>query len=188
MPDSRRSVSTEAREAPELADRLLAEAVRLHEEARGAPLDEPGADEAARDSSGDFESRIIVRAGRLSIAQPLRAALHHLRTGISLVLAIGLVAAFAAGGGAARVVLGSYGEGPVNFFLALTALLGLHGVVLLVWLIFIVFRPGSAAIGLLGGLVMRLGARLTRALHKGPLELAAIRAAGGVLFGAGLGR
>ena len=34
----------------------------------------------------------------------------------------------------------------------------------------------------------RLGGRLTRSLHKGPLELAAVRAAGGVFFGAGLGR
>ena len=129
MPDSRISVSAEA--APEFSDRLLAEAVRLHEEARGAPLDEPDADEAARATPGDFECRVLVRAQRLSIAQPLRAALHHLRAGISVAFALGLVAAFAAGCASARVVLGSYTEGPVNFFLALTALLGLHTIVLL---------------------------------------------------------
>jgi hypothetical protein len=170
------------------SDRLLAEAVRLHEEARGAPLDEPGADEAARTSAGDFERRVLLRAERLSIAQPLRAALHHLQAGTSAAFALGLVAAFAAGGASARVVLGSYTEGPVNFFLALTALLGLHTIALMVWLIFIVFRPGSAAIGLLGSLVLRLGGRLTRSLHKGPLELAAVQAAGSVFLSAGVGR
>jgi Protein of unknown function (DUF2868) len=170
------------------SDRLLAEAVRLHEEARGAPLDEQGADEAARASTGDFERRVLLRAERLSIAQPLRAALHHLQAGTSAAFALGLVAAFAAGGAAARVVLGSYTEGPVNFFLALTTLLGLHTIALMVWLTFIVFRPGSAAIGLLGRLVLRLGGRLTRSLHKGPLELAAVQAAGSVFLSAGVGR
>ena len=162
--------------------------MRLHEEARGAPLDEPDADETARALAGDFESRVIVRAQRMSVAEPLRVALHHLRAGISAAFALGLIAALTAGGAAARVVLGSYAEGPVNFFLALTALLGLHTVVLLVWLIFIVFRPGSAAIGLLGSLVLRFGGRLTRSLHKGPLELAAIRAAVGIFLSAGFGR
>ena len=188
MPDSRLSIGAGAARSFGLADRLLAEAARLHEEARGAPLDEPDADDAARASAGDFESRVLLRAQRLSIAQPLRAALHHLRAGISAAFALGLVAALAAGATAARVVLGAYAEGPVNFFLALTALLGLHTVVLLVWLIFIVFRPGSAAIGLLGGLILLLGGRLTRSLHKGPLELAAVQAAGGVFFGGGLSR
>jgi hypothetical protein len=170
------------------SDRLLAEAVRLHEETLGAPLDEPGADAAARASAGDFESRVVFRAQRLSIAEPLRAALHHLQAGTAAAFALGLVAALAAGGAAARVVLGSYAEGPVNFFLALTALLGLHTLVLLVWMIFAIFRPGSAVIGLLGSLVLRLGGRLTRSLHKGPLELAAIKAVGEVFFRAGLGR
>ena len=188
MPDSRAQIAADARRSFGFTDRLLAEATRLHEEARGAPLDEPDADDAARAFAGDFESRVLLRAQRLSIAQPLRDAFHHLQAGIYAAFVIGLVAALAAGATAARVVLGAYAEGPVNFFLALTALLGLHTVLLLVWLIFIVFRPGSAAIGLLGGLVLRLGGRLTRSLHKGPLELAAIQAAGSVFFSGGLSR
>ena len=187
MPDSRISVSAEA--APEFADRLLAEAVRLHEEARGAPLDEPGADEAARATPGDFEYRVSVRAGRLSIAQPLRAALHHLRTGISARSGARprrrLRGRRRRGAGGAGLVRRRSGQLlPGAHRLARPA----FTIALLIWLIFIVFRPGSAAIGLLGGLVMRLGGRLTRSLHKGPLELAAVRAAGGVFFGAGLGR
>jgi Protein of unknown function (DUF2868) len=188
MLDSRIPASKTDERTFGFSDRLLAEAARLHEEALGAPLDEPGADEAARATAGDFESRVVLRAQRLSVAEPLRAALHHLQAGTTAAFALGLVTALAAGGAAARVVLGSYTEGPVNFFLALTALLGLHTLVLLVWLIFAIFRPGSAVIGLLGSLVLRLGGRLTRSLHKGPLELAAIRAVGEVFFRAGLGR
>jgi uncharacterized protein DUF2868 len=188
MLDSRIPIGSTDQRTFGFSDRVLAEAVRLHEEALGAPLDEPGADAAARASAGDFESRVVLRAQRLSVAEPLRAALNRLRAGTTAAFALGLVAAFAAGGAAARVVLGSYTDGPVNFFLALTALLGLHTIVLLVWLIFVVFRPGSAVIGLLGSLVFRLGGRLTRSLHKGPLELAAIRAVGAVFFRAGLGR
>ena len=188
MPDSRISARTGDEPTFGFADRLLADAVRLHEEARGAPLDEPGADEPARASAGDFEHRVLVRAKRLSIAEPLRAALRHLRAAISAAFVLGLIAALVAGGTAARVVLGSYADGPVNSLLALTALLGLHTIALLIWLIVAIFRPGSAAIGLLGSLVVRLGGRLTRSLHKGPLEVAAIRAGGGVFFSAGLGR
>jgi hypothetical protein len=170
------------------SERLVAEAVRLHEEARGAPLDEPRADEAARASAGDFERRVLVRAERLSVAQPLRAALRHLWAGITTAFAIGIVAAFAAGAASARVVLGSYTEGPVNFFLALAGLLGLHTIALLLWLIFIIFRPGNAAIGLLGRIILKVGGRVTRWLHEGPLELAAVRAAGSVFSSANLGR
>ena len=75
-------------------------------------------------------------------------------------------------------MLGAYAEGPVNFFLALISLLGLHTLMLLVWLIVIVFRPGSAAIGLLGGLVLRLGRRRDALAARGPLELAAVAGGG----------
>ncbi|MFO1145706.1 MAG: hypothetical protein U1E33_03695 [Rhodospirillales bacterium] len=53
-------------------------------------------------------------------------------------------------------MLGAYDAGPVNFFPALASLLGLHTVMLLVWLVFMVFHPGSSAVGLLGSLVLRL--------------------------------
>jgi hypothetical protein len=167
---------------------LLAEAVRLHEEARGTPLDERAADERARVAGGDFEHRLLLRAESLSVAPPLRAALDHLRAGISAAILIGIVMAFAAGCTSARVVLGSYTEGPINFFLALTGLLGLHALSLLLWLIIIVFKPASGTISLLGGLVVGLGRRLTVWLHKGPLELAAVRGAVSVLADAHLGR
>ena len=168
--------------------RLLAEAVRLHEDALGGPLHEPRADELGRATAGDLERRIVVRAQALSVAPALQSALAHLRTGTQVVFAAALVGALLAGAGAARLVLGSYAEGPVNFFLALTSLLGLHTLMLLVWLVVVVFHPGSGAISLLGGLVLRLGRRVTRWLHDGPLELAALRAAGEVLASPQFGR
>ena len=168
--------------------RLLAEAVRVHEEARGAPLHEPAADERAGVVAGDLEQRIVARAQALSVAPALQRALDHLRSGTQAAFAAALVGALVAGAGATRLVLGAYGEGPVNFFLALVSLLGLHTLMLLVWLLVIVFQPGSAAASLLGGLVLRLGRRLTRWLHSGPLELAALRASGEVLAGPPIGR
>lgn len=170
------------------ASRLLAEAVRVHEETRGAPLHEPAADERAGAVAGDLEQRIVARAQALSVAPALQRALDHLRSGTQAAFAAALVGALVAGAGAARLVLGAYGEGPVNFFLALVSLLGLHTLMLLVWLLVIVFQPGSAAASLLGGLVLRLGRRLTRWLHSGPLELAALRASGEVLAGPPIGR
>lgn len=178
-----------AREIPSgLEPRLLAEAVRLHEEALGAPLHEPQADEQALAAADDLERRIIVRASALSVAPTLRHAFGRLRGATQAAFATGLLFALLAGSGAARLVLGAYDAGPVNFFLALASLLGLHTVMLLVWLVFMTFHPGSAAVGLLGGLVLRLGRRVTLWLNHGPLELAALRAAGTALANPRFGR
>lgn len=166
---------------PGFEPRLLAEAVRMHEEALGAPLHEPRADEQARAAAGNLERRIVVRASALSVAPALRHAFGRLRGATQAAFAAGLLFALLAGSGAARLVLGAYDAGPVNFFLVLTSLLGLHTVMLLVWLVFMVFHPGSSAVGLLGSLVLRLGRRVTLWLNHGPLELAALRAAGTAL-------
>ncbi|MBL8667130.1 MAG: DUF2868 domain-containing protein [Rhodospirillales bacterium] len=171
-----------------LAPRLLAEAVRVHEEALGAPLHEPLADEQGRAAGGGLERRIIARAGVLSPAPALRAAFASLRTATHIAFAAGLIAAVIAGSGAARLALGAYDAGPVNFFLALASLLGLHTVMLLVWLVFMLFHPGGAAVGLLGGVVLRLARRIALWLNHGPLELAALRAAGVALANPRLGR
>lgn len=173
---------------PGLAPRLLAEAVRVHEETLGAPLHEPRADEQGRAAAGGLERRIIARAGALSPAPALRAAFASLRTATQMAFTAGLVAALLAGGGAARLVLGAYDAEPVNFFLSLTSLLGLHTVMLLVWLVFMLLHPGGAAVGLLGGLVLRLARRIALWLNHGPLELAALRAAGIALANPRLGR
>ena len=64
-----------------LRQRLLAEAVRIHEDALGFAADEPAADERARAAGGNFEHRLVVRAEALTIARPLGDALHQLRGG-----------------------------------------------------------------------------------------------------------
>jgi Protein of unknown function (DUF2868) len=179
-----------ARERPGVgfSRRLVAEAIRLREDARNGPFDEARADEAARASGGDFEQRIVIRAQALSIAPAIEAALRHLASGTSLAVVFGLAAAFLAGAGSARVVLGSYAGAPVNFPLAVASLLGAHLVLLAAWLLVVLIRPGGAHFGVLGTMMLALGRRITGWLHKGPLEVAAVQAAGGVVAGSSIGR
>jgi hypothetical protein len=170
------------------AGRLLAEAVRIHEEALGHPLQEPAADEAARAAGDDFEQRLIVRARVLSLAPTLRSALDHLRGGTLAAVAVVLAAAVAAGAAAARVALGSDVDGPVNVFWVLASLLGVHTLALALWVMLVLLRPGSTAIGVLGGLVLELGRRITRRVTRDQLAAAAAQAAAGVFASGRLGR
>ncbi|MGC1953403.1 MAG: hypothetical protein WA970_12720, partial [Gammaproteobacteria bacterium] len=50
-----------------LDERLLAEAIRLHEDAQGVAIHDPQADAKAREADGNLEQRIIVRAQSLEI-------------------------------------------------------------------------------------------------------------------------
>jgi len=59
-------------EQPGLEQRLLAEAVRLHEDAQGFAIHDSQADTIARGAAGNFERRIIVRAQALPIAPALK--------------------------------------------------------------------------------------------------------------------
>ncbi|MFO1112884.1 MAG: hypothetical protein U1E35_03095 [Rhodospirillales bacterium] len=95
--------------------------MRLHEEALGTPLHEPRADALGRAAAGDLERQIVVRANALSVAPALRHAFGRLRGATQAAFAAGLLFALLAGSGAARLVLGAYDAGPVNFFLALAA-------------------------------------------------------------------
>ncbi|MBK8176539.1 MAG: DUF2868 domain-containing protein [Rhodospirillales bacterium] len=160
--------------------RLLAEGVRHYEEARGAPLDEPAAEAAARAAGGDLEERIIVRARHLTIAAPLLAAFARLRETTVIATAIAAIIAASAGAASVRVVLGSHGDGPVNVFWAIASLLGLHTLTLLIWLALIVFGPGGAAASILGRGVAAMGGWLSRRFGHGHVELAAVRAASSV--------
>lgn len=169
-----------------LDQRLLAEAVRLHEEF--APLHEPQAEAAAQAAGGDLERRIVVRAKALSIAPGLEAALAELRGVSGWVVAAALVLAMIAGAGAARVALGTDDAGPVNFFWMLGSMLGLHLVALLLWLGLMSFSPATAGAGSLGGIAFALGRRLDRWLHKGPAHLAAAQALASVYAASPLGR
>ena len=168
----------------EFERRLLTEAVRLYEDAQGA-LDEPEADAAAQAASGDFEHRLMVRSQKLSVTPALTTALHQLRSASSVVIVIGLIMAVIAGASAAQLSLGLEVNQPVNFFWALSGILGVHTILLLLWAIMMIAKPQVAAAGSLGGLALTIGRRLTQWLHRGPIHLAVIRANASV-YGSGL--
>lgn len=168
--------------------RVLAEAVRVHEEGRGAILNEPEADRAGRSAGGGLEPRIVARAGATSVAGGLRQALAQLRGATVAAVIIAAVAAALAGATAARLALGTMAGEPVNFFWVMGSLLGVHTLALLAWIVVIAARPGDAVTGLLGGVALALGRRLNRMLHRGPLHVAAAQAAAGVFAGGPIGR
>lgn len=172
-----------------LEPRLLAEAVRLHEEAQGEPLDEPAADAAAQAAGGDLEQRLLTRAGALSLAPALTSALQHLRQAVSLLIAGGALLALIAGATSAQLTLTVPNDEPViNFFWVLGHLLGVQLLFLLLWLGLMLYRPGAVNSSSLGALVFAAGRRLTHWLHKGPAHVAAARALAGVYASSSLGR
>jgi hypothetical protein len=171
-----------------LDQRLLAEAIRLHEDAQGRLINEPQADARARQIEGDLESRIIVRAQSLSIASSLMVAFHQLRNAFSLVIAIGLVMAAIAGATAAQVALGTQVNVPVNFFWVLGSILGVQTITLILWLIVITLKPGAIPTSSLGGIAFTVGRRIAQWLHKGPLHIAAFQAMGLVYARTAIGR
>ena len=65
---------------------LLAEAIRLHEEAAG-PLQDPAAEAAARAAGGDLAHRIAVRARELDRRLHMSAAIGQMRTASGLAVA-----------------------------------------------------------------------------------------------------
>lgn len=114
--------------------RLLCETLR-HWEQAGQVTDDEAASLRALAAGGDFEQRLLARAGELAPALGLDAALERLRRRARLLLGLLLGLAFIAGIAAARGVLGTPAAGPVNFFLALAVMLGLHALALLPWLL-----------------------------------------------------
>lgn len=170
------------------ADRLLAEAVRVHEQGGSAPIEHDGAQAAARAAGGDFEARVVRRARALPEAKALDDALHQVRRAALLAVFVGTVLAVAGGAGAARAALAVAPGHAVNFFLLLIGLLGLQTLLLLGWLIMIGARPHALAAGSLGGLVLAVGQRLARRLHRGPHAVSAARAIGAVMARGTLGR
>lgn len=173
---------------PTLERQLLAEAVRLHEETQGRPFDEDQADTAGREAGGNLEQRIIARALSLSIAPALQEALHQLRSAFALATVIALALAILAGATAAKVVLGSETEGPINFFWVLGSLLGVNTIALIAWLILIFIRPTITTAGSLGSAAFALGRRINHWLHKGPVHVAAAQAVGSIYARSTLGR
>ncbi len=174
---------------PDVLDqRLLAEAVRLHEDALGFAVNEPRADDRARAAGGNFEHRLIVRAEALTIAPPLADALHRLRAAFRLAVGAGMLLAAIAGAGATQAVFGSSIDKPVNFFWVLGSLLGVHTLALSAWLALMIFTPRTATGGFLGAAVSKAARRINRWLHKGPKHAAAAQAVAAVFARGAVGR
>jgi hypothetical protein len=166
-------------EAATFGDRLLAEAVRAEEESQGhLHLDEDAAAAAtAQSTSGDLETRVVMRARLTPRSLQLRAGLLRLRKALTLATAIALVLAVAAGAGTAAAALGAGGGAAVNVYVALGAVLGVNFLALAAWMLLVVIRPRADATASLGGLVWLIGQRLSRWLGRGaPASSAALKA------------
>ena len=195
IPKSRKTKPTDSSQDPASQEqigqeqRLLAEAVRLHEDAQGFAVNDPQADAMAQNADGDLEHRIIVRARALTIAPALTTSLQQLRNAFGIIVAIGLILAAIVGATAAQVAFGSQLEGPIiNFFWVLGSLLGVPTIALLVWLILAFLTPRAGAVGSLGNLTFLLGRRISQWLHKGPMQMAAVQAVGSVYTRTSIGR
>jgi len=171
-----------------LDERLLAETVRLYEDAQGFPLDEPQALEKGRAAGGDLERRIILRSQALSITPALKTALQQLHNTSTLVVVAGLILGLLAGATAAQAAFGSGLDGYVNFFSVLGGLLGVPTLALLLWLVMIAARPSNIATGILGAATLGLGRRVNQWLHRGAARAAAVQAGASVLTQGAIGR
>jgi hypothetical protein len=171
-------------------DQLLAEAVRLHEDAQGFAMDDPQADANAQQVDGDFETRIIARARALTSAPTLQAAFQQLHTTFGLTLGIALFVALMGGIGVARMALNSVPNGPImNFFSVLGGVLGVPTLALVIWLVLLWVRPGTMFSNSLGGdFIFLLMRRVNQWLHKGPMHVAAAQAMGSVYARTPVGR
>jgi hypothetical protein len=177
-------------EQPDFRDQLLAEAVRLHEDAQGFAIDDPQARANAQQVKGDFETRIIARARALTNAPILQTAFHQLHTTFGLTIGIAMFVALMSGIGVARMALNSVPNGPVmNFFWVLGSVLGVPTLALLIWLALLWVRPATMVSNSLGGdFIFLLMRRINQWLHKGPMHVAAAQATASVYTRTPVGR
>jgi len=165
--------------------RLIAEAVRHIEAAEGGPITDHAATALARQSAGDFERRIVVRAGALDAALPLTAALQSLRMTFRGSIAAGAAITAIAGAATALTALAAAPGQPVNFHWALLGLLGVETLTLLIWLLFTIAGTKTDAPTSLGGFVITIGRRLSSWLNRDTAHAAAIQTMASVMVQGG---
>lgn len=145
----------------------LTEAVRLREQQAG-PLEDLEANRRARVNGGDLLSRVQHRAFWLAKRDGLLDALAHWLQGARLALFALAVLALISGAGLAFAALGN-GQTPVNVFWAMGSLLGLHLLMLLIWILGLAFSGGqNASLGRLWLWLSEKLARDARAVHLAP--------------------
>lgn len=139
MDDGREQRSTPehaAKQGDPFEGRVLAEAVRALERDGTEPILDESAEIVARAFGGELENRIIERAGRLTVATQLRAALWQINTVTGWVIVVAGMLALIAGAGTAFAALGRGvgGQGVVvNFYVAIGAILGIQTLTLAAW-------------------------------------------------------
>lgn len=135
-----------------------AEAIRLRETHWG-PLEDTAELRQARQTDLELPGRIVRRAQLLAARDGLATHLTHWVQGARLAAVLLWLAAALAGTSAAWGALGT-GQQPVNLALALLALLGLHAMTFLIWLLS--FWPGTLQSSGLSQAWLKLTQRLVR--------------------------
>lgn len=172
------------------ARRLLAEATRHDEAARGAP---PAEEEAAalargRAMPGPIEAKVVARAEALPGAGRLAQELDRLRALLRATLLVALAISALAGAATARTALASADGTTVNFFWMLAGLLGLHLASFLAWCGLMSAAPGFTQGGVLGATLLWLWRKAATRLDAGRPRAAAVQAVVGRWGRGGAGR
>ncbi|MER2553241.1 MAG: DUF2868 domain-containing protein, partial [Thauera sp.] len=102
-------------------------------------LDDARVHAEVRAMAGDFEPRVLQRAGLLAAGTVWREAILRWQGRARLLFVVAFVLALVLGFGAAAGVLGD-GSRPVNVLWTLGGLLGVHLLSLLVWLLSLVVQ------------------------------------------------
>ncbi len=144
------------------AARWLAETMRVREQ-RGDLDDDGTAGAYARGASADVEARILLRAQRLAFLDGTLQAMGSWHNTARWLLFAFAALALILGFSAALTMVGD-GTRPVNIVWTLGALLGLHLLMLLLWLLNLMMR-GQSAGGVLGRLWLTLMARTGGSRH-----------------------
>jgi hypothetical protein len=139
----------------------LAETIRLREEHWG-PLADADEVRQVRRMNGNATTRVLLRARLLGQREHLDTLVARWQTGAVTALSVLVIVAAIAGAGTALGALGD-GSRPVNVLWALGALLGLHALTFIVWLLAFVIPAGSASTGL-----GRVWLWITRKVAHGP--------------------
>mgnify|MGYP001557642011 CR=1 FL=1 len=145
----------------------LAESVRLRE-AHWGPLEDASEVRRARLNGHSFSERILLRAAYLAQREKLDVLIAQWSRGARLALSGLIIAALITGAGAALGALGD-GSRSVNLLLALVAILGLHSLTFLIWLLSFGMTGHGSWLG-------QLWLWLTQKLARGPDAALAPRA------------
>lgn len=147
--------------------RIVAEAVRLHEERAGAPIDEAHAWRQGRNTDGPLEARILARAIATRLGQQVAGSVERLRGVAGGATLVAAALAAVSGMAAAGVVFGAAATGPagqLNIFWVLSSLLGLQTLLLLAWFVFMVLPRARG--GVLGQALISVTASLAQRANR----------------------